>query len=159
MEGTTIWVKQDTKNMLEAVKDKLKLDSLDSTVRHLLSNLSSNPGEKETFAISLTVTVPPATFITLRDNFKPAPFDGILRNATIFFPPGSEDLVFVRIGVGDEALTDFIQSGDGKLLNIPLNKFVKKNTNIWAEIQNKDITFSHTPTIEIVIERAKVMVL
>jgi len=157
VEGTTIWVKQDTKDMLEKIKNKAKLDSLDSVIRHLIPN--PNPGEKETFTISLTVTVPPATFITLRDNFKPAPFDGILRNATIFFPPGSEDLIFVKVGAGDEALTDFIQSGDGKLLNIPLNKFVKKDTNIWAEIQNKDISFPHTPTIEIVIERAKVRVL
>jgi hypothetical protein len=80
------------------------------------------------YTITLTKTTPAQTWYEKFDNFQLAPFLGTITSVHIFFPPGCEDLVKVRFGVGDEYLTDWIQSADGKELIIPFNKLVAKDT-------------------------------
>jgi hypothetical protein len=115
--------------------------------------------ELETYTINLTKTTPPNTWYEKFDNFQLAPFFGKLTSVNIFTPPGCEDLVKIRVGAGDDYLTDWITSADGKSLSIPLNKLVAKDTPIFAEIRNEDITYPHTPTIEVIIVRATAKIL
>jgi len=115
--------------------------------------------ELESYTINLTKTIPPNTWYEKFDNFQLAPFFGKLTSVNIFTPPGCEDLVKIRVGAGDDYLTDWITSADGKSLSIPLNKLVAKDTPIFAEIRNEDITYPHTPTIEVIIVRATAKIL
>lgn len=141
MEGTTIWVKPETKQVLDSLKSNY--GTYDNAIKSLTSQTP--------YVLSLTKTVPPATWVEKNDNYKEAPFTANILSCNIYTPTGCEDLVRIKIGVGDQALSDWITSGDGKSLPIPINKIVKRGELIWAEIQNFDTTYTHTPTIEFIL--------
>jgi hypothetical protein len=115
--------------------------------------------EVVTYTITLTKTTPPQTWYERYDNFQLAPFLGTITSVHIFFPPGCEDLVKVRFGAGDDYITEWITSADGKSITIPLNKLVAKDTPIFAEIMNFDTTYPHTPTCEVILVEATAQVL
>lgn len=104
---------------------------------------------------SLTYTVPAATLITREDNYIVLDYDCIVRRVLIYFPPGCEDLVTVTVGAGDTTFLSGIVSGDGKSIVAEPMAEVKAKTPIWAEIKNEDTTYSHTPTIEIEVEKIR----
>jgi len=141
MEWETIKVRSDTKELLESLRNSY--GSYDNAIKAAITSVP--------YVLSLTKTVPASTWLEKSDNYKLAPFAANVLSCNIFFPPGCQDLVQVRIGIGDSALTDWILSGDGKNLSIPINKPVARGTIIWAEIQNLDTTYEHTPTIEFIL--------
>ncbi len=144
-----IRVDEETKALLDELKPAY------GTYGNVIKNLSS----QLPYVLSLTVSVPPQTWVERKDNSKPVPFTARVLSCNIFFPPGCEDLVQVRIGIGDSALSDWIRSGDNKQLTIPINKEVIRNTEIWAEIQNLDTANAHTPTIEFILAPIEVKAL
>jgi hypothetical protein len=141
MEWETIKVRSDTKELLDSLRSSY--GSYDNAIKAAITSVP--------YVLSLTKTVPAATWIEKKDNYKEAPFTANVLSCNIFFPPGCEDLVKVRVGIGDNTITDWIMSGDGKNLSIPINKTVKRGDLIWAEIQNLDTTYAHTPTIEFIL--------
>jgi len=142
MEWETIKIKRDTKEILDSLRNTY--GSYDNAIKAAFSSFLP-------YVISLTKTCPPSTWIQPEDNYKEAPFLANVVSCNIYFPPGCEDLVSVRIGIVDKEITDWIVSGDGKNVSIPINKTVKRNERIWAEIMNKDSTYPHTPTIEVIL--------
>jgi hypothetical protein len=108
------------------------------------------------YVLSLTKTIPPETWVEKNDNYKEAPFTAKVLNCNIYTPPGSQDLLLIRVGIGDTVLSDWITSGDGKSLSIPINKIVNRGEIIWAEVQNLDITYEHTPCIEFILVPSEV---
>jgi hypothetical protein len=134
-------VRSDTKELLDSLRNRY--GSYDNAIKAAITSVP--------YVLSLTKTVPASTWIEKSDNYKEVPFASNVLNCNIFFPPGCQDLVQVRIGIGNDTLTDWILSGDGKNLSIPINKPVARGTIIWAEIQNLDTTYDHTPTIEFIL--------
>jgi len=141
VQFTTIAVRPETKELL----DKIKIESYDATIKASLAN------PKLPYVLSLTKVCPASTWLTKEDNFKLAPFTANVVSCSIFFPAGCQNLVKVRVGIEDKTFGDWIESGDNKPLTIPINQVVEKNAVIWAEIQNEDTTYAHTPTIEFVL--------
>jgi len=140
--STLIRISEETKKLL----DGIKAGSYDETIRKLL-----NPNPAVPYVISLTRTVPASTWITRNENYKEMPFTGRVLSCSIFTPIGCEDLVFIKIGIGDKEMSDWIQSGDNKTISVPINQAFAKGTKVWAEIMNKDETYPHTPTIEFIV--------
>jgi hypothetical protein len=138
----TIKLKSDTKQLLDNLRSNY--GTYDNAIKRLINPVAP-------YVLSLTKTVPPATWIEKSDNYKEAPFAANVLSCNIYTPPGCEDLVYIRIGIGDKVLSDWVISGDGKSLPIPINKIVRKGELIWAEIQNKDSVYSHCPTIEFIL--------
>jgi hypothetical protein len=148
MEWETIKVRGDTKELLESLRNSY--GSYDNAIK---ASITAMP-----YVLSLTKTAPAATWLEKKDNYKEAPFTANVLSCNIFFPPGCENLVKIRIGIGDNTITDWIMSGDGKNLSVPINKPVRKGEIIWAEIQNQDTTYDHTPTIEFILTPLEVRV-
>jgi hypothetical protein len=141
-------VRSDTKELLDSLRNRY--GSYDNAIKAVIKAMP--------YVLSLTKTVPASTWIEKSDNYKEAPFAANVLSCNIFFPNGCEDLVLLRVGIGDKTLTDWIVSGDSKSLSVPINKTVRKGELIWAEIQNKDTTYAHTPTIEFILTPLEVRV-
>jgi hypothetical protein len=138
----TIKLKSDTKQLLDNLRSNY--GTYDNAIKRLLNPVTP-------YVLSLTKTIPAATWAEKKDNYKEAPFMANVLSCNIYTPSGCQDLVLIRIGIGDQALSDWITSGDGKSLSIPINKIVRRGELIWAEIQNLDTTYEHTPTIEFIL--------
>lgn len=103
--------------------------------------------------LSLTQTLSPSTHYLPMEISVEMPYDGVIERALIFCPPGSEDLLELRLGFrNNEFLTDWIVSGDGKTISVPIGINAKEGDLIWLEAKNKDTTYSHTPTVEVIVK-------
>jgi hypothetical protein len=140
-EWQTIKIKQDTKQLLDILKNSY--GTYDNAIKNIVSQTP--------YVLSLTKTISPETWVEKKDNYKEAPFAGKVLNCNIYTPPGSQDLLLIRVGIGDTSLSDWIMSGDGKSLSIPINKIVNRGEIIWAEVQNLDTVYEHTPCIEFIL--------
>jgi len=104
-----------------------------------------------TEVIDLSYTVPAATLIERTDNYEEVKFDGIIKQVIIVIPPGSEDLVTVKVGV-DEFDRIAFANKEGNF-NFSVNYPVKHGSRIWAEIENADNTYSHGIAITLIVEK------
>jgi len=105
----------------------------------------------ETEVIDLSYTVPAATLIERTDNYKEVNFEGEIKQVIIVIPPGSEDLVTVRLGVNSfDALAFANKEGN---YNMNVRYFIKPGDKIWAEITNRDSTYSHAIGITLIVEK------
>lgn len=77
------------------------------------------------------------------------PFDGIIREVKIHWPPGCNGLVDVRVGHGPKQFCPF--EGFLSLNNVTpsyyFNEEVQHTEQIWVEIQNTDGVNAHTISV------------
>ena len=92
--------------------------------------------------MDLSRTVPPSTGYTRMENYKEAPFDGELTQIILHFPSGCNGLVWVKVGVDQTELTDWIALDD-TTQSMSASFQVKQGDRIWAEIYNYDSTYEH----------------
>lgn len=82
---------------------------------------------------------------------QPPPFDGIIREVKIHWPPGCNGLVDVRVGHGPKQFCPF--EGFLSLNNVTpsyyFNEYVAHTEQIWVEIRNTDGVNPHTISVMI----------
>jgi len=104
-----------------------------------------------TEVIDLSYTVPAATLIERTDNYHEVNYEGEIKQVIIVIPPGSKDLVTVKIGVNSFDRLAFANK-EGNF-NFNVSYLVKPGDRIWAEIENADSTYSHGIGITLVVEK------
>ena len=104
-----------------------------------------------TEVIDLSYTVPASTLIERTDNYEEVKFDGVIKQVIIVIPPGSGDLVTVKVGVDEFDRLAFANK-EGNY-NFSVNYPVKHGQRVWAEIENADSTYSHGIAVTVIVEK------
>ena len=116
-----------------------------------------SPEIYESRVINFSKKVEPATAYTLDDLYFYAERDGFISNVLFYFPPGCNNLVRIRVGVGNKQVFPgegfFYADGYGD--NVTVYKKFKQNDRIWAEIYNYDETYDHDITLVVFINYTK----
>ena len=104
-----------------------------------------------TEVIDLSYTVPAATLIERTDNYEEVNFEGEIKQVIIVIPPGSKDLVTVKVGVNSFDRLAFANKEGNYNFNV--SYFVKPGDRIWAEIENADSTYEHGIAVTLIVEK------
>lgn len=100
------------------------------------------------------LAIPPAVGSAVR-LFEVAPFSGYVRNVQIHWPPGANALVDVMVGHDNVQFCprEGYLALDAATPEYPCNEWVEDHHEIWVEMRNRDLGFTHAITVTVRIEK------